>query len=104
MPYFVIYAEDKPGTLEHRMAARPAHLDRLKQLEIEARLLVAGPCPLTDDPAASAGFSGSVVIASFDSTERAQQWANADPYITAGVYEKVTVKPYKPVLGSAVKN
>ncbi|MDP2560229.1 YciI family protein [Psychrobium sp. 1_MG-2023] len=97
--WYVIYAEDVENSLENRLAARPAHLERLQILNNEGRLLVAGPTPAIDseDPGA-AGFTGSLVIAEFDSLTQAQQWADADPYITAGVYQQVTVKPYKKVL------
>jgi len=97
--YYAIIAEDIDNSLELRMQARPAHLARLEQLKQEGRLLVAGPHPAIDseDPG-PAGFSGSLVIARFDSLESAQQWADEDPYCEAGVYQKVTVKPYKKVL------
>lgn len=97
--YYAIMAEDAPGTLEQRMAARPDHLARLETLKQQGRLLVAGPHPAIDseDPG-PAGFSGSLVIAEFDSLETAQDWADNDPYIAAGVYQKVIVKPYKKVL------
>jgi uncharacterized protein YciI len=97
--YYVIISEDKPGTLEQRLAARPGHLARLEQLKSQGRLLVAGPCPAIDseDPG-PAGFTGSLVIAEFESLAAAQSWADADPYIDAGVYQQVVVKPYKRVL------
>ncbi len=97
--FYAIIAEDKPGTLEARMAARPAHLERLVSLKEQGKLLVAGPHPAIDseDPG-SAGFTGSLVIAEFASLNEAQAWADKDPYIDAGVYDKVTVKPYKKVL------
>jgi len=97
--FYAIIAEDKPGTLEARMAARPAHLERLVSLKEQGKLLVAGPHPAIDseDPG-SAGFTGSLVIAEFASLNEAQAWADKDPYIDAGVYNKVTVKPYKKVL------
>ncbi len=97
--YYVIYAQDKPGTLEQRMAARPDHLARLTVLAEAGRLLVAGPMPAIDneDPG-SEGFTGSTVIAEFASLSDAQTWADADPYIEAGVYQQVTVKPFKKVL------
>jgi uncharacterized protein YciI len=96
---YAIISEDKPGTLERRLAARPQHLERLNVLVQEGRLLLAGPHPAIDsnDPGA-AGFSGSLVIAEFASLDDAQSWADADPYITAGVYAQVTVKPFKKVL------
>lgn len=97
--YYAIISEDKPNSLEKRLAARPDHLARLTSLKEEGRLLVAGPHPAIDseDPG-PAGFTGSLVIAEFDSLESAQSWADADPYIAADVYEKVVVKPYKKVL------
>jgi len=95
----MIYAEDVANSLENRLAARPDHLARLTDLQQQGRLLVAGPTPAIDseDPG-QAGFTGSLVIAEFDSLIDAQAWADADPYIAAGVYDKVTVKPYKKVL------
>ena len=97
--YYTIYAQDAEGTLEARLSTRPAHVERLKALVDQGRLLVAGPNPAIDseDPGA-AGFSGSLIIAEFQSLEEAKSWANADPYVTAGVYEMVEVKPYKKVL------
>lgn len=97
--WYVIYAEDRADSLSARLGARPDHLARLHQLQSEGRLLVAGPCPAIDaaDPG-PAGFSGSVVIADFPSLAEAEKWASEDPYIMAGVYEKVTVKPFKKVL------
>jgi uncharacterized protein YciI len=97
--FYAIMAEDKPDSLERRLQARPEHLARLEQLKNEGLLLVAGPHPAIDseDPG-PAGFTGSLVIAQFSSLEAAQAWANEDPYINAGVYARVTVKPYKKVL------
>ncbi|GGO82697.1 hypothetical protein GCM10011348_24700 [Marinobacterium nitratireducens] len=97
--FYAIMAEDRPNSLEKRMQARPDHLARLEQLKNEGRLLVAGPHPAIDseDPG-PAGFSGSLVIAEFESLDAAQQWADEDPYIKAGVYDRVQVKPYKKVL------
>jgi len=96
---YAIISEDKPGTLERRLAARPKHLERLNALLHEGRLILAGPHPAIDssDPGA-AGFSGSLVVAEFPSLDDAQSWADADPYISAGVYAQVTVKPFKKVL------
>lgn len=97
--WYVIFAQDVENSLEKRMAARPAHIERLKSLTEQGRLLVAGPTPAIDtEEPGEAGFSGSVVIAQFESLSDAQQWAEADPYIAAGVYESVIVKPYKKVL------
>ena len=97
--WYSIVAEDHPGTLDARLAARPDHLARLIALKDAGKLFVAGPNPAIDanDPG-PAGFTGSLVIAEFDSLEAAQTWADADPYIAAGVYAKVSVKPYKKVL------
>lgn len=97
--FYAIISEDKPGTLEQRMQARPDHLARLEALRDQGRLLIAGPHPAIDseDPG-PAGFTGSLVVAEFDSLAQAQEWADADPYISAGVYERVVVKPYKKVL------
>ena len=96
---YVIIGEDHPGSLENRLAARPAHLERLQALVAEGRLVLAGPCPAIDsaDPG-PAGFSGSVIIAEFPSLTAAQDWANADPYLAAGVYQSVVVKPFKKAL------
>lgn len=96
---YAIIATDHPGTLDARLAARPAHLDRLLQLKAEGRLILAGPHPAVDsnDPG-PAGFSGSLVVAEFDSLQAAQSWADADPYRAAGVYASVIVKPFKLVL------
>ena len=96
--FYVIYSEDVADSLENRQSVRPAHLARLQLLQDEGRLLTAGPMPAVDsnDPGA-AGFSGSTVIAEFESQEAAQAWADADPYVAAGVYAKVTVRPYKKV-------
>ncbi len=97
--FYSIYAIDLENSLEARLGARPAHLERLKGLLDEGRLLIAGPNPAvdSDDPGA-AGFSGSVIIAEFESLEAARTWADDDPYVAAGVYERVEVKPFKRVL------
>ncbi len=97
--YYAISSEDIPGTLGLRQGARPAHLERLQRLAEEGRLLAAGPHPALDtEEPGEAGFTGSLVIAEFDSLEDATAWADSDPYVSAGVYRKVTVKPYKVVL------
>jgi len=97
--YYAIVGEDVAGSLEQRLAARPAHLDRLNQLKDEGRLLLAGPFPAIDSPEPGpAGFSGSLIVAAFDSLQAAQAWADADPYMAAGVYVRVAVKPFKRVL------
>lgn len=96
--YYVIFAQDKPNTLAQRLAVREKHLVRLSQLQAEDRLLVAGPNPAIDDEnPGEAGFTGSTVIAQFDSLQQAQQWASEDPYVEAGVYGDVIVKPFKRV-------
>jgi len=96
---YAIISEDIANSLERRLAARPDHLARLEALRDEGRLVLAGPHPAIDasDPG-EAGFSGSLVIAEFESLEKAQSWADADPYVIAGVYAQVTVKPFKKVL------
>ena len=97
--FYMIYSEDVTDSLEKRLATRPAHLARLEQLKNQGRLLLAGPTSAIDsmDPGA-AGFSGSLVVAEFASLTDAQSWADADPYLAAGVYERSTVKPFKKVL------
>lgn len=94
--WYVIIAEDAEGTLEKRLETRPTHSARLVAMQEQGRLLVAGPNPAIDseDPG-PAGFTGSVMILDFDSLPEAEAWANADPYVEAGVYAKVTVKPFK---------
>lgn len=95
---YMIHAEDVPDSLENRLAARPAHLERLQQLQREGRLVLAGPLPAIDSPEPGpAGFSGSLVVAEFISLAAAQAWVEADPYVAAGVYAKTTVKPFKKV-------
>lgn len=96
--YYVIFAQDLPHTLDKRLAVRPQHLARLQQLQDENRLLTAGPNPAIDcENPGEAGFSGSTVIAEFASLEAAKQWASEDPYVAAGVYGEVIVKPFKRV-------
>jgi uncharacterized protein YciI len=95
---YMIQGEDTPGTLDKRLAARPPHLERLQALQAAGRLILAGPCPAIDSPdPGPAGFSGSLIVAEFPSLDDAQTWANADPYVAAGVYARVTVKPFKKV-------
>lgn len=97
--YYTISSEDVENSLPLRQSARPAHVERLQQLKAEGRLLLAGPHPAIDSPdPGEAGFSGSLVVAEFDSLDAAQAWADSDPYVEAGVYQKVTVKPFKVVL------
>ena len=97
--YYAIIATDIPDSLEKRLAARPAHLARLHQLQQENRLLLAGPFPAIDsqDPG-HAGFLGSLIVAEFDSLAAAEAWAALDPYVTSGVYAEVRVRPFKKVL------
>lgn len=96
--YYAVISKDVVDSLSKRQSARPAHLKRLNQLAEQKRLLTAGPHPAIDsDDPGDAGFSGSLVIAEFDSLQQAQAWADADPYVAAGVYEEVTVKPFKKV-------
>lgn len=97
--WYAILSEDVEDSLDKRRSARPEHLARLEALVDEGRLLVAGPHPAVDgiEPG-DAGFSGSLVIAEFDSLSQAQAWADEDPFVEAGVYRNVTVKPFKQVL------
>jgi uncharacterized protein YciI len=97
--YYAIIAQDRAGSLSARLEARPAHLDRLRQLQDAGRLLLAGPHPAIDseDPG-PAGFTGSLIVAEFSDLEAARTWAAGDPYVTAGVFEEVTVKPFRKVL------
>jgi len=98
MVLYAIISEDVVDSLEKRMSARPAHIKRLQALQDEGRLVLAGPHPAVDsDNPGEAGFTGSLIVAEFDSLQTAQQWADIDPYIDAGVYAKVTVKPFKKV-------
>jgi uncharacterized protein YciI len=93
--WYAVISEDHDGSLENRLAARPDHVARLTALRDEGRLLIAGPHPAVDSPdPGPAGFTGSLVVVEFDSLESAQAWADEDPYVAAGVYRKVTVKPF----------
>lgn len=97
--FYVLIGEDAPGTLEARVAARPAHLARLEALRDDGRLLVAGPMPAIDSPdPGPAGYFGSLVVAEFDSLSDAERWLADDPYVKQGVFARTTVKPYKKVL------
>ncbi len=97
--YYAIISEDVDNSLSLRQTARAAHIERLQTLKAEGRLLLAGPHPIIDTPdPGDAGFSGSLVVAEFDSLVEAQAWADNDPYVDAGVYRKVVVKPFKVVL------
>lgn len=97
--WYAIISEDVENSIELRKSARPAHLERVNALVNEGRLLIAGPHPAVDgiDPG-SAGFTGSLIVADFGSLAEAEAWAEEDPYTRAGVYAKVTVKPFKKVL------
>jgi uncharacterized protein YciI len=97
--FYAIRGTDVPDSLEKRKAARPAHLARLEQLRDQGRLLLAGPFPAIDaeDPGA-AGFTGSLIVAEFDSLEGARRWADADPYMAAGVFAEVSVQPFRKTL------
>ncbi|MET0125216.1 YciI family protein [Pseudomonas caspiana] len=96
---YAIIATDVENSLEKRLSVRPAHLDRLNALKDQGRLILAGPNPAVDsnDPG-SAGFSGSLIVAEFESLSAAKSWAEADPFVEAGVYANVVVKPFKKVL------
>ena len=96
---YAIISNDVEGSLEKRLLARPAHLQRLEALRDAGRLVLAGPHPALDTPdPGEAGFSGSLVVAEFSSLKEAQTWADGDPYADAGVYQQVVVKPFKKVL------
>lgn len=97
--WYAIISEDSEGSLAKRLATRPDHVARLKTLVAEGRLLIAGPHPAIDSPdPGPAGFTGSLIVAEFESLEEARAWADNDPYIAAGVYANVTVKPFNRVL------
>lgn len=97
--WYAIIAHDAPHSTKARMQARSRHLERIEHLNNQARLLVAGPCPTIDSPVpGDAGFSGSIIIAEFDALDQAEAWANADPYVEAGVYTTVQVRPFIKVL------
>ena len=96
---YAFISQDVENSLEKRLSVRDKHLERLHELKKQGRLILAGPHPAIDsnDPG-TAGFTGSLIVAEFPSQDEAQTWADADPYVSAGVYEKVTVKPFKKVL------
>lgn len=97
--WYAIISQDTPDSLQKRLAARPAHLERLETLKNQGRLLLAGPHPAIDsDDPGSAGFTGSLVVAEFADLASAQHWADTDPYVAAGVYAEVRVKPFRKVL------
>lgn len=96
---YAIIGDDAPGSLDKRLAARPAHLERLKELQDVGRLVLAGPCPAIDSPdPGPAGFVGSLIVAEFDSLAEAEAWAAADPYVSVGVFTRTTVRPFRKVL------
>ncbi|NIO41635.1 MAG: YciI family protein [Burkholderiales bacterium] len=96
---YAIVAEDATDSAEKRKAARPAHIERMKQLIADGRVIVAGPFPAIDSPdPGPAGFTGSLIVAEFESLESAQAWINSDPYVTEGVFANVSVKPFVKVL------
>ena len=97
--WFAIIAQDHPGSLDQRLAARPEHLERLNKLQEEGRLLLAGPFPaIESENPGPAGFTGSMIVAEFASLADAEAWAGADPYVAAGVYAEVSVKPFRKTL------
>jgi uncharacterized protein YciI len=97
--WYAIYALDRPDSLSARLAARPAHLARLTELHAAGRLLLAGPFPAIDaENPGEAGFSGSLIIAAFADLAAAQSWADADPFVAAGVYREVAVRPFRKTL------
>jgi uncharacterized protein YciI len=99
---YAIMATDKPDSLADRLAARPAHLERLQALQADGRLVLAGPHPAIDsDNPGEAGFTGSLIVAEFPSQADAESWAAADPYVAAGVYQNVLIKPFKKVFPAA---
>ena len=97
--FYLIYGTDIEHSLEKRLAVRPQHLERLRQLQNEGRLLIAGPLPAieAEDPG-PAGFTGTLIIADFDDRDAAESWAASDPYVTAGVFTRVEVKPFRKLL------
>jgi uncharacterized protein YciI len=100
--WFAIIGTDVPNSLEQRKAARPAHIERLQKLLDEGRLLIAGPFPAIDsDDPGPAGFTGSLILAEFPSQADAEAWAKADPYVAAGVYADVSIKPFRKALPAA---
>jgi len=94
--WYAIIGHDVPNSLDKRVTSRPAHIARLQELQRQGRLLLAGPFPAVDAPEpGAAGFTGSLIVAEFTSLAAAQDWANADPYVTGGVYAKVLVQPFR---------
>lgn len=96
---YALIGEDAPGTLDKRLAARPAHLERIRALQAEGRLILAGPMPAIDSPdPGPAGFAGSLIVAEFASLAQAQAWLDADPYVSAGVFARTLARPFRKVL------
>ena len=96
---YALIGEDAPNSLEKRLAVRAEHLARLQALQADGRLILAGPCPAVDSPdPGPAGFTGSLVVAEFENLDAARAWADADPYVEAGVYARVEVRPFRQVL------
>ena len=96
---YAIIGDDAPGSLDKRLAARPAHVERLQALQDAGRLMLAGPCPAIDSPdPGPAGFVGSLIVAEFDSLAEAEAWTAADPYATEGVFARTRVLPFRKVL------
>ena len=97
--WYIVLAKDIPGTLSQRLQSRPEHLSRLNELSAQGRLKIARPMPAIDDEnPGDAGFTGSMLVVSFESIEKAREWVDADPYFLAGVYQDAEIYPYKPVL------
>lgn len=97
--WYAILAQDQPDSLANRQAARPAHLERLQALQDEGRMLLAGPFPaIESENPGPAGFTGSLIIAEFPDQAAAEKWAQADPYVAAGVYADVSIKPFRKTL------
>jgi uncharacterized protein YciI len=95
---YAIISQDVENSLEKRLSARPDHIARLTELDEAKRLVLAGPHPTTDsNEPGTAGFTGSLVVAQFETLEQATKWANTDPYVTSGVYQSVTIKPFKQI-------
>lgn len=94
---YVIYALDAPGSAQARAAARPAHLERVKALHAQGRIALVGPMPAVDAPSTEGGVAGSLIVAEFDSLDCARAWIDADPYVAAGVYAHIDVRPFLPV-------
>src|SRR3569833_1614561 len=100
--WYVIVGEDVQDSLGKRLATRPAHVQRLEALKTQGRLLLAGPFPTIDAPdPGPAGYTGSLIVAEFDTLDAAQQWANEDPYLAGNVYARVTIRPFKKTLPRA---